>query len=65
MAEQKAQREYDLAVAKMQAEGQLAREKMALEAQLAQEQAELRATFDVARTDAGISSYRPGGELDQ
>lgn len=65
MAEQAAQREYDLAVAKMQAEGQLAREKMALEAQLAQEQAELRATFDVAKADAGISSYRPGGELDQ
>lgn len=66
LAQQKSQAEYDLAVQKMQMEAELAQLKMQMEARLAQHKTAVEAAVDVSTAgDQNISSYRPGGDLDQ
>ena len=65
LAREKAQAEYDLAVEKMRMEFELAQQKMQMEAEIARETAKVNAKAKVDAAGGDISSYRPGGDLDQ
>ncbi len=58
---EKAQTEYRLAMEKMQTEAALAERKMLIEAEIARETEQVKA----AHMGDGLSSYRPGGALDE